>query len=95
MREKQERQMRQQLKDTTSALESCLERDGRPDGNAGSFLERKARGERRPWREVFSRGKLICFEQTCPVNLADKIEIWREKRTSVYRSMGIVGLYGC
>ena len=51
-RETRERQMKQQLKDTTSVLESYIERDGRPDGNAGSLLERKARGERRSWCKV-------------------------------------------
>ena len=50
-REKRERQMRQQLKDTTSVLESYIERDGRPVGNTGALLERKARGKRRPWCE--------------------------------------------
>lgn len=51
-REMRERQMRQQLKDTTSVLESYIERDRRPDENAGSHLERKARGKKRPWCEV-------------------------------------------
>ena len=52
VREKRERQMRQQLKDTTSVLESYIERDGRPDGDVGSLLERKARGKRSQWCEV-------------------------------------------
>ena len=51
-REKRERQMRQQLKDTNSVLEGYIEREGRLDGNAGALLERKARGEIRPWCEV-------------------------------------------
>ena len=51
MREKREQQMRQQLKDTTSALESCLKRDAFPDGNAGSLRGRKTRGKKRSWCE--------------------------------------------
>ena len=59
VREKRERQMRQQLKDTTSVLESYIDRDGRPDGNPGALLERKARGEKRPWCEfVVDSGRL-------------------------------------
>ena len=52
VRETRERQMRQQLKDTTGALESYIERDRLPDGNGGSLLERKARGKKRLWREA-------------------------------------------
>ena len=49
VREMREKQMRQELKDTTSALE--IESDRRSDGGVGSLLERKARGKKRPWRE--------------------------------------------
>ena len=48
-REKRERQTKQQLKDTTSMLESYIERNGRPEGSAESLPERKARGETRSW----------------------------------------------
>ena len=94
-REKRERQMRQQLKDTTSVLESYIERDGRPDGNVGALRKRKARGEIRSWCDIAAQYEgLTRFEQMYQVSLAGSIEIWREERMSVYRNMGTVGLYG-